>query len=395
MRKVAVISSNRSDFSKLEPVVDALEGDDTFCVQLILLGSHLAMEFGRTYEEIGKRHKIAAAVHTLALGDTPGAMSSSVGMTIMKLTSLFEVDKPDIVVVHGDRFDAFGCAVAASMMSIPICHVEGGELSGSIDGSLRHAITKLSHVHFVANDDAERRVLAMGEDPRCVHLTGCPSYDRFFAVAKSLDDARVTQVRAKWHPRSDGEEPFLIVIHHPTTTDLERTLKEFDNILRCVEAIAEAQNLCTLLFYPNVDVGNKSMLKCFHRHQRDLPELYLKFVRPVTTMPYEEFMVLLRSASCCIGNSSAGVREACLSGTSVVNVGNRQHGRRQGHNVSSVSGTDFEELHEAVRSQIECTYEPSMEYGDGNAVGRVVDILRTCSLDPLKEFHTSDEPRTV
>eukprot|EP00899_Mesostigma_viride_P013772 jgi/Mesvir1/22396/Mv17884-RA.1 len=256
--RVCVVTSNRADWSKLEPLVAALHEDSKVELQLLVIGCHLLMEFGWTVETIRARYPVSIATNTLVAGDSSESMVDSVAMAMIKLSSNFRQLRPDIVVVHGDRYDAFAAVSAASLSGIRVLHLEGGELSGSADGVLRHAITKLAHFHLVCNEEARRRVLQLGEHPSRVCLAGCPSYDVLLGnvhLPMSRSEDEVLQ-HYSVEPRK-----FLLVQHHPDTNDMEASVREF----RIILTVATRMGLRTLLFYPNTDPGNKALIAEIHR----------------------------------------------------------------------------------------------------------------------------------
>lgn len=371
-KKVCIVSTNRSDFSKLEPVIEQIKVDDSLQLMLILLGSHLVMECGNTHELVSARHPVHTKLHTLMAGNEHECMADSVAMVITKLSHVLRAERPHVVVVHGDRFDAFGAACAAVMLNICVVHLEGGELSGTIDGSLRHALTKLSHCHCVSNEEAMRRVLQLGEEPDRVHVTGCPSYDAHLRLLASLTDEMVGAclLRRKLERRS-----YLIVIHHPNVLYTEEELtKEYDAVLH---AICE-WGRPTLLFYPNADPGNKSMIRRLHAAQKERPDFFSTHVTAITSVPFTEFAILLAHCGAIVGNSSAGVREACLTGVGAVNVGNRQDGRKAA--ASSVvhvpPGCTAHDIVSAISTVFGKSFPPELLYGAGDAAEKIVSVIR-------------------
>lgn len=370
-KKVCIVSTNRSDFSKLEPVVEVVKADDSLQLMLVLLGSHLVMECGNTHELVSARHPVHSKIHTLMAGNEHECMADSVAMVITKLSQVLRTERPHVVVVHGDRFDAFGAACAAALLNLCVVHIEGGELSGTIDGCLRHALTKLSHCHCVSNEDARQRVLQLGEEPERVHVTGCPSYDAHLRLLASMADDEVEACLAR-HRVLRGQ--FLILVHHPNVLYTEEELvAEYDAVLRAVCDWGHR----TLLFYPNADPGNKSMIRRLHAVQKERPDFFASQVTAITSVPFAEFATLLANCGAIVGNSSAGVREACLSGVGAINVGNRQEGRRAASSVVHLSpGSSAGEIAAAIPRVYGKRFPREMLYGRGDAAARIVSIIK-------------------
>jgi len=366
-RKVCIVTTSRADFSKLEPLYQGLlNAHDVFEPILVMSGSHLLVEGGNTWRDIEQKYDVAAKAYTVVSGDTLECMAESVSLGISKFTSIFSSLKPDCVVVHGDRFDALAVAVTSSLLHIYTVHIEGGELSGTIDGSLRHAITKLSHLHFVCNEQARTRLLRMGEAPNTVVLTGCPSYDRFKKL--NMEEESLISVCKSW-----GVVPFkfAIVMQHPDTVNRDSTVRDFKAILQFFESCPDP----ILFFYPNIDPGNKRIIKLLHEHQKSHQDVYRTSVKILSHVPFDEFAILLRSATCIIGNSSAVVREACFFGTPAVLVGNRQEGRDLPRNVRAFDSLASACLVNVYKDLRGVRYAPHTSYGSGNAVDIMIAHL--------------------
>lgn len=386
VKKVCVVTSSRADFSKMEPIyLGLLREHDKYQPHLVVSGTHLLTEGGSTWKAIQEKYDIAAKVITVVSGDSYESMAESVALGISKFTSIFSAIKPDYVVVHGDRFDALSVAIASSLLHICTVHVEGGELSGTIDGSLRHAITKLSHVHFVCNKRARSRLLQMGEDPDTVMITGCPSYDRY-ATLDSSEEA-IKAACAKWNVEP---KKFVLVMHHPDTVNPGNTVEEFKSILHFLCELPER----VLFFYPNIDPGNKIIINMLQKHREGHVHLYRDKVSVLSHVPFEEFALLLQVTSCIAGNSSSIVREACFFGTPAILVGNRQEGRDMGTNVRSYKVPNERRLVDVYSEIKGVEFQPQMMYGAGNAVRHMLDfLLRHEFRSSSKSFN--DDARTM
>tara|TARA_B110000003_G_scaffold172674_1_gene172288 strand:- start:604 stop:2631 length:2028 start_codon:yes stop_codon:yes gene_type:complete len=383
MRKVCVVTTNRSDWSKLEPVALSLLQSNIVQVDVIALGSHMLYELGDTRKAVKENFPNAYEIHTLVAGNSTESMADSVGFGIVKLTSLFKLISPDVVLIHGDRFDAFSAAVAANMLNLFIAHVEGGELSGTVDGTLRHAMTKLAHLHFACTYEASRRIRAMGEPPGRVILTGCPSYDKLFALSAN------SWMKNDMDPFFEGSlfkiQPkcFSLVLMHPVTNDSEENVEVFETLMTSLFLRRNP----TVMFYPNIDPGNKTMLQVLHRYQRNHPD-WATWLRFLSHVPPERFMTMMMHASAMIGNSSAGIRETCVFGTPTLNLGSRQDGRKTPQNVTTIVNPSPQSIAEWLDQESNKIYPASYMYGRHDSARLIAQQLEALQIDRghLKDF---------
>ncbi|KAI8111314.1 hypothetical protein M9434_004896 [Picochlorum sp. BPE23] len=373
MRTVCLVTSTRADFSKTEVLLQRLLSDERFQVQLVVSGSHLLIEGGYSFREIKARYPECKEIHSIVAGDSVHSMSESVAFGMSNFNAVFATQKPDIVIIHGDRFDALSAALASSLQQIFTVHIEGGELSGTVDGSLRHAITKLCHLHFVSTEEARKRVIQLGENPNSVHISGCPSYDRYKTLVPTDVLSRFSLI----------EHNYYIVMHHPNTEDLNKTLSEYEMLL---ETILVLDTPC-IFFYPNIDPGNKAMIQLFHRYQKEHASALSERMTVLTNIPFDDFATLLRSAKFAMGNSSAIVREACFFGTPSILVGDRQRGRSLAPNTISYNGNCVREMLDRISSHARIRYKPCYMYGDGRASQIIADTLHQVDLNLVKEFY--------
>jgi len=382
MRNVCVVTGNMCEYSRLRSVMKAIENRKDLKLTLVVTASHLLDDYGKTIDYIkADGFKVNAVARTVAAGEDLISMAKSVGLGALELPTIFDLYKPDIVLIVGDRFDVLSAAISAVMMNIFLAHIQGGEITGTIDESVRHAITKLAHIHFVANEESAERVIKMGENPKSVIVTSCPSTDiilslKPMSVKEACEEFNSRHVKAA--PRLDPKEPFLILIQHPVTTEYEHAKEQ---IRATLEAISEL-NIQTVLVYPNVDAGSKD----FTRVIRQFDNMNL-IPRVIKVKPTEVdcFLQLLRHAACIVGNSSSGIREACYFGTPCVNMGTRQNGRTRGKNVIDVRHNK-KEIKDAIVKQLEHgKYEPEFIYGEGNAGEKIAEILATCDISNIQK----------
>jgi UDP-hydrolysing UDP-N-acetyl-D-glucosamine 2-epimerase len=349
---------------------------------LIVGASALLDRFGSVVDVIeADGFKPDARVTMIVEGETPATMAKSTGLGLLELPTMFELLKPDVVVSVGDRFETMATAIAASYMNIPVAHTMGGEISGTIDESIRHAVTKLSHLHFPANQAAGDRIVRMGELPDCVHVVGCPRIDLVSEIAGSSDGIP----HAEWLDREgvgahiDVSQPFLLVNQHPVTTEYGHGK---DQIWETLLALDELR-MPTIMLWPNVDAGSEDIstgMRTFREKRR--PE-YIRFYK---NFPIETYVRLMLLCACTVGNSSAPIREGAFLGVPAVNIGTRQTGRDRGPNVVDVP-YERAAIVDGIRRQVaHGRYRSDALYGDGKAGGRIADVLATAPLSVQKRL---------
>jgi UDP-hydrolysing UDP-N-acetyl-D-glucosamine 2-epimerase len=324
----------------------------------------------------------AATLHCVVEGEVPVTMAKTTGLALIELSSIFERLKPDVVLTVADRFETIATAIAASYMNIPVAHTQGGEVTGSIDESVRHAVTKLAHVHFPATERAGRNVVAMGEPEETVYVTGCPSIDNLTDIDLSPLDEEFMASHGVGG-LVDTSAPYLLVMQHPVTTEFEDAAAQIDATL---EAVA-AQGLPAIWMWPNMDAGSDEMSKHvrhFHETRAEAgDEGRFHFFR---NMPVAQFARLMKNCSCMVGNSSAALREGAYLGTPVVNIGSRQTGRERGHNVIDTDH-DRAAIQQAISRQIgHGPYSADPVFGDGMTGPRIADILATAEFSVQKRL---------
>ncbi len=376
MRKVAVVITARPSYARIKTVLEAIVEHPELELQLVVGASALLERYGSVVDIIrADGFKPDALVYMVVEGENPVTTAKSTGLGIVELATIFDNLRPDVVISVADRYETIATAIAASYINLPVAHVQGGEVTGSIDEKVRHAVTKLSNLHFVANEPASRRVIAMGEDPAKVFISGCPSVDLARRVVESNDWQQFDPFRhlgVGAHFETEGG--YLVVMQHPVTTEYEDSLHQIEETLAAIESLA----LPTFWFWPNVDAGSDRISKGIRhfRETRDAPYLYF-----LKNIPPEDFLRLLLGAQCLVGNSSVGIRESSYLGVPVVNIGNRQSGRDRGSNVIDVA-YEREAIREAIREHLrQGKQKGSHLYGDGFAGRKIADLLARSPLD--------------
>jgi UDP-hydrolysing UDP-N-acetyl-D-glucosamine 2-epimerase len=387
-RKVCVVVNSRANYGRIKSFLRAAMDHPDLELQLIVGASALLYRFGSAIDIIrGDGFEPQAIVHSVVDGETPVTMAKSVGLGTIELATHFEALKPDVVLTVADRFETIATAIAASYMNIPVAHTQGGEVTGSIDENVRHAITKLSHIHFPATERAREFLLRMGERPDTIHVTGCPSIDVLvendLALPKDIF-ARNKGVGAEL----DIAKPYVMVMQHPVTTEYGEGLAQIEATLKAVDRIGR-QGMQVIWLWPNADAGSDDVAKGLRVFRENNDPDYLHLYRNFSP---EDYARLLNNAVCMIGNSSSGLREAAYLGTPSVNIGTRQRGRDRAQNVIDAPH-NAEAIYRAIERQVaHGRYPRSLMFGDGSSGKRIADILATASLQLEKSLSYLDMP---
>ena len=387
-RKVCVVVNSRANYGRIKSFLRAAMDHPDLELQLIVGASALLYRFGSAIDIIrGDGFEPQAIVHSVVDGETPVTMAKSVGLGTIELATHFEALKPDVVLTVADRFETIATAIAASYMNIPVAHTQGGEVTGSIDENVRHAITKLSHIHFPATERAREFLLRMGERPDTIHVAGCPSIDVLvendLALPKDIF-ARNKGVGADL----DISKPYVMVMQHPVTTEYGEGLTQIEATLKAVDRIGR-QGMQVIWLWPNADAGSDDVAKGLRVFRENNDPDYLHLYRNFSP---EDYARLLNNAVCMIGNSSSGLREAAYLGTPSVNIGTRQRGRDRAQNVIDAPH-NAEAIYRAIERQVaHGRYPRSLMFGDGSSGKRIADILATATLQLEKSLSYLDMP---
>jgi UDP-hydrolysing UDP-N-acetyl-D-glucosamine 2-epimerase len=380
-RRICFPITSRAYYGRSQLLIKKLHAHPAIDLELMLGGSILLDKYSRHIAddiEAGG-FAISASLFNVIEGGNHVAMAKTACLTALEFTNGLHAQDPDIVVICGDRFEQLAITMAAAYLNKTIAHIEGGDVTGSIDESVRHAITKLAHVHFVTNADAERRVLAMGEDPRYVFNTGSLDVELAARVDKTIGTERVNSYGVGH--TVDITKPFLLVIQHPVTTEAENRA-HLDATLTAVAGLG----MPAIWFWPNVDAGTGEMAERL-RHFREHAQPGGAAIRFITNVPADEFVALLNAASCVVGNSSAAIKECSFLGTPVVNIGARQQGRLHAENVTH-SEYDASAIRGAIEAQLRRgRYPSSTIYYQADTSQRIVDVLVSMDLYTQKRFH--------
>jgi UDP-hydrolysing UDP-N-acetyl-D-glucosamine 2-epimerase len=371
-RRIAVVTVSRSDWGHLLPVLEEIRRAPDLELCLLVTGMHLSSDFGLTVAAIeADGWPIAERVPMLDADDSPEGIAAAVGRGVAGLAAAYARRRPDLVVVLGDRFEMLAAAVAALPFALPVAHIHGGEESqGAIDNQIRHAITKLAHVHFASAALHAERLAGLGEEPWRIHAVGAPGLDRLRGLSY-LDRAAIAGAL-----RLDPARPWVLVTFHPVTLEYRDTAEQATELLAALEKTDGEM----ILTYPNADTAGRVIIEHLEDWAARHPQARLS-----RSLGEQMYCSLLREAAVMVGNSSSGLIEAPSFALPVVNIGSRQRGRLRGANVIDVAPTRGD-----IRRGIETALGPGFRealrgmpnpYGDGTAAPRIAAILRRLALD--------------
>jgi len=380
-RRVCVVVTSRPSYSRIRSALQSIQAHGDLDLYLVVAASALLDRFGsvvRYVEEDG--FEIASQVYSVLEGGNPLTMTKTAGIGLVEMATVLDQLRPDVTVVIADRFEIISTAVASSYMNIPLAHVQGGEVTGSIDEKVRHSVTKLANLHLVSTQKAAERVVRMGEDAATVHVTGCPSIDIAREMLESPElDVGLFEEYGGVGPRFDLSDGYLVVLQHPVTTEFDQSRV---HVLETLEAVHKV-GLPTLWFWPNVDAGTDATsdgIRSFRELRQPDNLHFFKNLRP------DDFLRVALGSRAIVGNSSVAIRECSYLGVPAVNIGSRQDGRERGANVVDV-GYDRDEIVEATLRQMARGRYPRDElYGDGRAGARIADVLASAHLTVEKKL---------
>jgi len=370
-RRICVVIGSRANYSSIQSAMAAIAAHPDLELQVVAGASAVLDRYG-TVADLVERDGFAVGtrVHMLIEGETLATMAKSTGLGLLELPSVFERLKPDIVLTVGDRFETMATTLSAAYMNIPIAHTMGGEVSGTIDESIRHAVTKFAHIHFPASDDARDRIVQLGERPQDVYLVGCPRIDLVATILASDATAALAGLFDQGVvDRLDLDRAFLLVSQHPVTTEYGEGERQITGTLEA----AQASGLPAIVLWPNADAGSEDVSRGIRKWRERGLGKNMHFFK---NLPTHTYVHLMARTACLIGNSSSGVREGAFIGTPVVNIGSRQDGRRRSANVIDVPHGSG--VIDALKRQLSHgRYERDPIYGDGKAGARIAEVLAT------------------
>lgn len=370
-RRVFVLIERRADYSRYKPILELLKKDSFFEIYLVVTGICLLENHGgdvHYIENDGFTINSKIPMFDSEARDCGGEMVKAMARVMTQIVDELEKAKPDIVLSGFDIGGNFAVTVAAAHMNIPVAHIQGGEVTGSIDESIRHAMSKFSHIHFPATEDAKRRLIKMGENPNNIYVVGCPSID--VLVNTPYIDKEILEKEFD----IDFNKPFILMIQHPVTTEVDDSLMQIQATITAIKKL----RIQTIALLPNNDAGHRNIINVLKKSG----------IKWYPSLPTDKFINLYRNAWALVGNSSSGIHEAATFKIPAVNIGNRQMGRQRAENVIDVSNS-VDEIEKGItkaiydkefRKKVKKITNP---YGDGDSAKKIVEVLKTVSLDGL------------
>jgi len=371
-RKIAVLASSRATYGYKRKLIGLIHRSSKFELQLIVTGMHLLPQYGHSIKEIeADGYPITAKVDMMLGGDSMASWAKSIGVEIQSLAQVFDIYKPDLLLVTGDRAEMFAGAVTAAYMNIPIAHIQAGDVSGHIDGNARHAMTKLSHLHLAACEDSANRVRRMGEEAWRVHNVGAPQLDYI------IHGPKLSKVQLARELHISLDKPFALVIQHATLTEVDQAYSQMRETMLALKN----SKMPSILIYPNVDSGGLQIIRAM-KEFADVP-----WIHTAQNIERRLFISLLNEASIILGNSSTGILEAPSFKLPAINIGNRQRGRMQACNVIN-TGYDHRQIEKAIHHVLhDKRYLARLRhcvnpYGNGHSSEKILRILERLDFGP-------------
>jgi len=366
------VTGTRAEYGLLKDLMKEIKKSESFSLQIIVTGMHLSPLFGSTIQEIKKDgFKISSKIKMTPQKDTLGMMARSIGEGIIGITSSLERLKPDIVIILGDRVEALSAAISAAYMNIAIAHIHGGDVSrAGLDEYARHAITKISHIHFPATKKSGQRIIKMGEDKKRVFVVGAPGIDSI------LNEKIIAPKKIAEKYNIDLAKPIILMLQHPVTTETKESFFQAKETMEAVQEIGYQ----AIIIYPNADAGGRAMINVIKKYKK------YPFIKIYKNIPRLDFLSLMKNCSVMIGNSSAGIIESPSFCIPVVNIGLRQEGRERAKNIIDVNHNK-NEIKKAIKKAIfEQKFRTNIKkcrnpYGNGMASKKIVDILSKIKID--------------
>ncbi|MDB4037938.1 UDP-N-acetylglucosamine 2-epimerase [Candidatus Thioglobus sp.] len=369
-RKILCITGTRADYPRVKSVLAEISRRKDMELQLIVTGSHLLKEYGNSIQEIiDDGFEITSKV-PMFIGDynSPFGMAQAASRCTKGISEVLQQYNPDLVLLTVDRVETLASAVAVSLMNFPIAHIQGGEVTGTIDESIRHAVTKLSHIHFPATKDAAERIVRMGEDSKMVFQVGCPYIDIIKSIKKKTKDQLAKQYGL------DANKSLIIFTQHPVTTEFGSSANQIDTTLKALSNFSDSQ---IIAFSSNTDAGGQEIIKKVKKEKN--------FVH-IPNMISSDFLSLMSNADVMVGNSSAAIREAPSFHLPAVNIGSRQQGRLRAKNVIDVPHDEIQITNAINKALYDSDFVKMLKkttnpYGQGNSAMKIVDKLERIEIN--------------
>lgn len=370
MKKIAYISGTRADFGIETPLLKAIEESKELELQLFATGMHLLPEFGETVRIVRRNFPNVKIINVNIDNKNKDGMADFAAELLPRIVRQFKENRPDLVLVHGDRIEMLCCSVASLYLGIPVVHVQGGDKTTTLDDSVRHAITKLSHLHFPATEQSAKRIRMMGEEEWRIQVVGTMGVDALLKVSTLSREDLCHKLNLSFNSK------IILVTLHPTTEEINRAGEQMQIVLNAIKRF----NLQTVIIYPNTDPGSDQIVEIIN-HEKGNSQF-----RIYKNLDFDTFVSLEKEVDVWVGNSSAGVVESASFKTPVINVGNRQEGRERGNNVID-AGYDEDEIYKVIeKSLFDKDYINSLKncanpWGDGKATQKILKTLEEIKID--------------
>ncbi len=370
-KKILILTGTRAEYGYIKHILKLIEKSPKLEYRLVISGTHLEKKYGLSINEIKKDgFKHTTSVYVKSIPRDPTIWSQQIGKSIIEISKVFNKIKPDLILIPGDPWIIFASAIAATYMKIPIAHIQGGELSGNVDGIVRHAITKLSHIHFVASNNAKNLVKNLGEEKSRIFNVGGPMLDEVIHGKKINPKILAEELKFEL------KKPIIIILQHPVSFEHKHAEKQIEHTLRAVEKL----KIQTIIIYPNSEPGSKKMISMIEKFRKN------SYMRIFPNLDRTKFLSLLKMADVLIGNSSSGIIEAPALKLPVVNIGTRQKGRLRAQNVIDVDYKEVQITKAIKKVLFDIEFKKKLKncsspYGNGTSSKKIVKILENLKID--------------
>jgi len=365
--KICAVLVDRANYGRMKPVLEIMRDDADIGLTIVCTGTMLLDRFGKSIDLVKRDgFDVAEEIYIELEGSVPNTMAKSIGLAVIELSNVFQNQSPDFVLLIGDRSEALGAAIAAVYQNFCLIHIQGGEITGSIDESARHAITKFAHYHFPSTEQAKKNIIQMGEQEERVFAYGCPSADVVFDSIKKCSDIPINMGVG---PDLDLSEKYLVVLFHPVTTEYRSSEEQMEELLYAIKKL----NIQTVLIWPNIDAGADGVSQAVRRFRENNSNIKLHAYKNLDPQVY---IPLLNNASCAIGNSSSFIRDASFLGTPIVLVGSRQDGRERSDAVIRVDPSSNEIILKVKEQISHGKYECSDLYGAEGVSKKITERIK-------------------
>jgi GDP/UDP-N,N'-diacetylbacillosamine 2-epimerase (hydrolysing) len=365
-RKIIYVSGSRADYGLMKETLKEINNNKKLSLKIVVCGMHLLKQFGESFNEIKKDNFDMIKLKSTFKDDSKESSAKFLSDLSFELTKTLQKEKPDIVVLLGDRAEMLSAATIATYLGIPIAHIHGGDISSTVDEPVRHAITKLAHIHFPATNKSALRIKKMGEEPKRIHVVGAPGLD-------SILNMKLISKEVLFKKLNLNNEDTFLLIYHPVTHELNTLEKDTDRILSTLKKLGTQ----TVIIYPNADAGGRKIIKRINKYN------YVKSFKIFRNLPHEEFINLMKYAKIFIGNSSSGIIEAASFKLPGINIGSRQKGRERNNNIIDITCSEKELLNAIKKASLKEFRKKIKDnlYGDGNTCKKISNILSQIKID--------------